>query len=110
MRFIDYQKQYKVPRTEISYNRLTPKLDPSGQRPLKPERIRVTPRAAQPFNSILRYRFMEQIKAVVPLAAYLVIFQVFVLNYPVQDSLYLLAGLLAVIIGLAVFMEGLKVG
>ena len=53
---------------------------------------------------------MEQIKAVVPLAAYLVIFQVFVLNYPVQDSLYLLAGLLAVIIGLAVFMEGLKVG
>ena len=53
---------------------------------------------------------MEQIKAVVPLAAYLVIFQVFVLNYPVQDSIYLLTGLLAVIIGLAVFMEGLKVG
>ena len=111
MRFIDYQKQYKVPRTEISYNRLTPKLDPSGQRSLKPERIRVTPRAA--LNLLTPYcatRFMEQIKAVVPLAAYLVIFQVFVLNYPVQDSLYLLAGLLAVIIGLAVFMEGLKVG
>ncbi|MBN08437.1 MAG: hypothetical protein CMM45_11470 [Rhodospirillaceae bacterium] len=111
MRFIDYQKQYKVPRTEISYNRLTPKLDPSGQRPLKPERIRVTPRAA--LNLLTPYcatRFMEQIKAVVPLAAYLVIFQVFVLNYPVQDSIYLLTGLLAVIIGLAVFMEGLKVG
>ena len=111
MRFNDYLKQYKVPRTEISYNRLTPKLDPSGQRSLKPERIRVTPKAA--LNLLTPYcatRFMEQIKAVVPLAAYLVIFQVFVLNYPVQDSLYLLAGLLAVIIGLAVFMEGLKVG
>ena len=111
MRFNDYLKQHKVPRTEISYNRLTPKLDPSGQRSLKPERIRVTPRAA--LNLLTPYcatRFMEQIKAVVPLAAYLVIFQVFVLNYPVQDSLYLLAGLLAVIIGLAVFMEGLKVG
>ena len=111
MRFNDYLKQHKVPRTEISYNRLTPKPDPRGQRSLKPERIRVTPRAA--LNLLTPYcatRFMEQIKAVVPLAAYLVIFQVFVLNYPVQDSLYLLAGLLAVIIGLAVFMEGLKVG
>ena len=111
MRFNDYLKQYKVPHTEISYNQLTPKLDPSGQRSLKPERIRVTPGAA--LNLLTPYcatRFMEQIKAVVPLAAYLVIFQVFVLNYPVQDSLYLLAGLLAVIIGLAVFMEGLKVG
>ena len=111
MRFNDYLKQHKVPRTEISYNRLTPKQDPSDQKSLQPERIRVTPRAA--LNLLTPYcatRFMEQIKAVVPLAAYLVIFQVFVLNYPVQDSLYLLAGLLAVIIGLAVFMEGLKVG
>jgi len=111
MRFNDYLKQYKVQHTEISYNRLTQKPDPSGQRSLRPERIRVTPRIA--LGLLAPYcatRFMEQIKAVVPLAAYLVIFQVFVLNYPVQDSLYLLFGLVAVIIGLAVFMEGLKVG
>ena len=111
MRFNDYLQQYKVQHTEISYNRLTQKPDPSGQRSLRPERIRVTPRIA--LGLLAPYcatRFMEQIKAVVPLAAYLVIFQVFVLNYPVQDSLYLLFGLVAVIIGLAVFMEGLKVG
>ncbi len=111
MRFNDYLKQYKVPHTEISYNRLTQRSDPSGQRSLRPERIRVTPRIA--LGLLAPYcttRFMEQIKAVVPLAAYLVIFQVFVLNYPVQDSLYLILGLVAVIIGLAVFMEGLKVG
>ncbi|MFL2688019.1 MAG: DUF1538 domain-containing protein [Alphaproteobacteria bacterium] len=53
---------------------------------------------------------MEPIKSVVPLAGYLIIFQVLVLNYPVQESLSLFLGLVAVIIGLAVFMEGLNVG
>ena len=52
---------------------------------------------------------MEQIKAVVPLAAYLMIFQLLVLNYPIQmHSAFV--GLVAAIIGLAVFMEGLNVG
>ena len=37
-------------------------------------------------------------------------FQFFVLQYPVQDFLALLGGLIAVILGLAVFMEGLSTG
>ena len=111
MRYHDYLKKYRVPRTEISYNELTPKLDPQGQGSLAPERIKVTPRRA--FNLLAPYcgtRFMEPIKAVVPLAVYLIIFQVLVLNYPVQEMLSLFIGLVAVIIGLAVFMEGLNVG
>ena len=111
MRYHDYLKEYRVPRTEISYNELTPKLDPQGQGSLAPERIKVTPRRA--LNLLAPYcgtRFMEPIKSVVPLAGYLIIFQVLVLNYPVQESLSLFMGLVAVIIGLAVFMEGLNVG
>ena len=111
MRYHDYLKEYRVPRTEISYNELTPKLDPQSQGSLAPERIKVTPRKA--LNLLAPYcgtRFMEPIKAVVPLAGYLIIFQVLVLNYPVQDMLSLFMGLVAVIIGLAVFMEGLNVG
>ena len=111
MRYHEYLKKYRVPRTEISYNELTPKLDPQGQGSLTPERIKVTPRRA--LNLLAPYcgtRFMEPIKAVVPLAAYLIIFQVLVLNYPVQETLSLFMGLVAVIIGLAVFMEGLNVG
>ena len=46
----------------------------------------------------------------VPLAAYLMIFQLLVLNYPIQDAFSLFVGLVAVIVGLAVFMEGLNVG
>jgi hypothetical protein len=49
-------------------------------------------------------------KAVLPLAAYLMIFQILVLRYPIQDAFSLCIGLAAVMIGLAVFMEGLSVG
>jgi len=53
---------------------------------------------------------MEQFKAVVPLAAYLVLFQLFILRQVVEDSWSITGGLLAVILGLMFFMEGLKLG
>ncbi|MED6311773.1 MAG: DUF1538 domain-containing protein, partial [Pseudomonadota bacterium] len=55
-------------------------------------------------------RFKEQLRAVVPLAVYLALFQIFVLQYPIQAATLLLIGLLAVVIGLAIFMEGLNSG
>ena len=64
------------------------------------KKIRVT--GQQAFNLIKPYctsRIYEQMKAVVPLALYLVLFQFFVLQYPVQDFLALLGGLIAVILG-----------
>ncbi len=111
MRYGSYISQFKVRKTFISYNALTPKPDPSGQKSLRPEKISATPRTAlsliAPYCSV---RVIEQIKAVVPLALYLSLFQVLVLNYPIQAAVTLLVGLVAVIIGLAVFMEGLNSG
>ena len=111
MRYGAFLNKYKVRHTEISYNLLTPKPDPTGERSLRPKRIKVTARTAAallgPYCSV---RVMDQIKAVVPLAAYLLIFQLLVLNYPIQDAFSLFVGLVAVIVGLAVFMEGLNVG
>ena len=111
MRYGAYLNRYKIRHTEISYNLLTPKPDPTGERSLRPKRIKVTARTAAtllgPYCSV---RVMDQIKAVVPLAAYLLIFQFLVLNYPIQDAFSLFVGLVAVIVGLAVFMEGLNVG
>lgn len=111
MRYGAFLNKYKIRHTEISYNLLTPKPDPTGERSLRPERIKVTGRTAAallgPYCSV---RVMDQIKAVVPLAAYLLIFQFLVLNYPIQDAFSLFVGLVAVIVGLAVFMEGLNVG
>jgi len=111
MRYGAFLNKYKIRHTEISYNLLTPKPDSTGERSLRPERIKVTGRTAAallgPYCSV---RVMDQIKAVVPLAAYLLIFQLLVLNYPIQDAFSLFVGLVAVIVGLAVFMEGLNVG
>ena len=111
MRYGAFLNKYKIRHTEISYNLLTPKPDPTGERSLRPKRIKVTARKAAallgPYCSV---RVMDQIKAVVPLAAYLLIFQLLVLNYPIQDAFSLFVGLVAVIVGLAVFMEGLNVG
>ena len=111
MRYGAFLNKHRFRHTEISYNLLTPKPDPTGERSLRPERIKVTARTAAallgPYCSV---RVMDQIKAVVPLAAYLLIFQLLVLNYPIQDAFSLFVGLVAVIVGLAVFMEGLNVG
>ena len=45
-----------------------------------------------------------------PLAAYLVVFQLFILRQVVEDSWVITLGLLEVIVGLMLFMEGLKLG
>jgi hypothetical protein len=58
----------------------------------------------------LASRFDDQRRAVVPLAAYLIAFQLLILRQPVQDFWTILGGLLAVIAGLMLFMEGLKLG
>jgi hypothetical protein len=53
---------------------------------------------------------MDQLKAVVPLSVYLVLFQVLVLRQPIDSAISLAIGLVAVVVGLAVFMEGLNTG
>ncbi|MEO5367300.1 MAG: DUF1538 domain-containing protein [Magnetococcus sp. WYHC-3] len=115
VRFADLQREVRVDRQEISYNRLTPRitLGPDG-RPLVPY---IPPRVTLTFRDIRRLlrhytrgRFLEQFKAVVPLAVYLVLFQVLILRQLVSDSWSITGGLLAVIVGLMLFMEGLKLG
>ena len=111
MRFGSFVAKYKIRHSEISYNLLTPKPDPTGEKSLRPEKINVTP--AKAFALLVPYcsvRFKEQLRAVVPLAVYLALFQIFVLQYPIQAATLLLIGLLAVVIGLAIFMEGLNSG
>ncbi len=53
---------------------------------------------------------MDQVKAVVPLATYLVLFQILILRHPIDSALMLGGGLVAVSVGLAIFMEGLNTG
>lgn len=55
-------------------------------------------------------RFVDQARAVVPLAVYLVLFQILILRQGVSGAWIIGGGLLAVMVGLMMFMEGLKLG
>ncbi|NJD18155.1 MAG: DUF1538 domain-containing protein, partial [Gemmatimonadetes bacterium] len=55
-------------------------------------------------------RFTEQFRAVVPLAVYLVVFQFAFLRQPVGGGWTVTLALLGVIVGLMLFLEGLRLG
>ncbi|EGV28287.1 protein of unknown function DUF1538 [Thiorhodococcus drewsii AZ1] len=112
IRFGAFVREITVQQNRISYNNLTPKLDAEGsESPYHAPRIRLRPidayRLIRPYVST---RFIEQIRAVVPLALYLVLFQLFILHQDILDAGIIAGGLVAVILGLMCFMEGLKVG
>lgn len=55
-------------------------------------------------------KIVEQIKTVFLIVAYLVLFQLVVLNIPISDALVVATGIGVVVLGLAFFMEGLFFG
>jgi hypothetical protein len=113
-RFGDFQRLLTAGRNEVSLNDLVMKPGRDADNnliPCAPRRIKLTVTEAvkllQPYVSV---RFMEQIRAVVPLALYLALFQILFLQQMVEDSWLITGGLFAVIVGLMFFMEGLKLG
>jgi hypothetical protein len=114
IRFGEYVQAVTVDSDSISYSKLIPKpkLDKNGKEiPMKPEKMQLA--GADIYNLLQPYisvRFMEQVNAVVPLAVYLALFQILVLQRTVTGSIEITAGLVAVIVGLMIFMEGLKLG
>ena len=112
MRFGDYLRDQNLRSRYISYNLLTAGEVLDGKPASDPrQKIKVT--FAQAMALILPYsaiRIVEQIKSVLPLALYLCLFQLLILRQPVEEALALTGGLAAVILGLAIFMEGLNVG
>ncbi|MCB0419859.1 MAG: DUF1538 domain-containing protein [Bdellovibrionales bacterium] len=114
IRFGEFVREVSVQQNEISFNDLAAKPAPSktGESPsAKQEKLQVNARDVYrilaPYTSV---RFMDQVRAVVPLAIYLMLFQVFILRQGVQDASIIIGGLFAVMVGLMLFMEGLKLG
>ncbi len=114
-RFGDFQRILTAGRNELSLNVFNPELEWDAEGKLipcpPPPRIKLNAaevlRLFRPYVSV---RFMEQVKAVVPLALYLALFQILFLRQLVEDSWVITGGLFAVIAGLMFFMEGLKLG
>ncbi|HLA79857.1 MAG TPA: DUF1538 domain-containing protein [Vicinamibacteria bacterium] len=105
IRFGDFVSEASVHQREVSYN------DLAALAPEQAARIHIqATEAAELLKPYVTPRFMEQAKAVVPLALYLVLFQLLMLRQGVARSWAVSAGLAAVMIGLMLFMEGLKLG
>ena len=109
-----YVRESTLKQRSVSYNDLIPKLeiDSQGQAvPYHPPKLKL--QSADIYNLLAPYfnvRLIEQVKAVFPLAIYLILFQILILRQPVQEAVLITGGLGAVILGLMVFMEGLKLG
>ena len=105
MRYSDYLNQVNMRHRTINHNLLTALAKPSASGSLAPPKIDLS--FKQAFDLLApncSSRIMEQVRAVVPLAAYLMIFQILVLRHPIESAVVLCLGLVVVIIGLAVFM------
>ena len=111
LRYSSVLRSNALQHREISYNQLTPKPDAKNPDALKPQKLKLGFRRAMellmPYSGV---RIFDQMRAVVPLAIYLVLFQLIILRQPIESAFLLVGGLSAVIIGLALFMEGLNVG
>ena len=114
IRFGDFVREVSLKQNSVSYNLLTPPVtfDESGEEiPYRPKKVQI--RGIDMYRLLGPYvgvRLMSQVKAVVPLVVYLIMFQILILRQNVVDHLVITAGLVAVILGLMVFMEGLKLG
>ena len=114
IRYGEYVQAITVDSNTISYDKLMPKpkLDKNGNEiTSKPEKLKL---AGTDIVHLLKpyfnTRLMDQARAVVPLALFLVLFQYFVLQRSIADATLITGGLIAVMIGLMIFMEGLKLG
>ncbi|MDA3908775.1 MAG: DUF1538 domain-containing protein [Sulfurimonas sp.] len=106
IRFGDYTRDVQANYTQISYNDITTQSDKPREEKIQLRSLDIY-RLVKPYVSV---RFMEQVYGLLPLAIYLVLFQIFMLRQSVTDASTISAGLFAVILGLMFFMEGIKQG
>jgi len=114
IRFGSFVQAITLQQREVSYNDLVPRprYDEAGNAlAYHPQKLKLRPvdsyRLIRPYVSV---RFIDQARAVIPLAIYLVLFQLLILRQGVDGSWIIGAGLFSVIVGLMLFMEGLKQG
>ena len=110
----DYLRNVSLIEHKVSYNRLVPEVSFDSEGKLIPYKAtHVYLKNLDVFRLIKTHvqgRFMEQFRVVIPLAAYLILFLVFILDQVVANPWGMAFGLLGVIVGLMLFMEGLKLG
>ena len=106
VRFGAFIRQLRIEQTQLSANDLAALVEKDRSLAIQLRSVDVY-RLIRPYFQV---RFIQQLRAVLPLAFYLALFQILILRQGVEDAWVIGAGLLAVMVGLMLFMEGLKVG
>ncbi len=109
IRYGDYLQALGGGRRALSFRELVAPREPGSAGPPGALKLDAAEVAAL-LRPHIGVRFMEQLRAVVPLALYLALFQIVILRQLIDDSWLITGGMLAVIVGLMLFMEGLKLG
>ena len=105
LRYGEFLGAVRVKQRRVSYKDVHAD---AGRRP-RVRRLRLLDvhRLLTPYVSV---RFFEQLRAVVPLALFLALFQIAALRADVQEGELITFGMLAVMLGLMLFMDGVKYG
>lgn len=105
VRYGDYLRFARRKMRKLSYNDVVT-YDAAHRRSVRLRAVDVH-RLLTPYVIV---RFLDQMRAVVPLALFLAAFQWFVLSAPIAKAGGVAAGLMLVMAGLMLFMEGVKHG
>ena len=105
IRYGDYLGHVRARQVAISYNQVTAYDAKHRRRPrLRPRDVY---RLLAPYVSV---RFLEQFRAVFPVTLFLALFQILALRSDVEGAGAIVFGVALVVVGLMLFMEGLKHG
>jgi len=105
VRYGDLLAAVRPKQRAVSYNAVAAHQRAHPQR--APLRLKDVHRLVTPYASI---RFLEQLRVVLPLALFLALFQIAALRTGIEQSASVTLGILAVMLGLMFFMEGIKHG
>ncbi|OFZ91190.1 MAG: hypothetical protein A2V78_03690 [Betaproteobacteria bacterium RBG_16_64_18] len=105
LRYGEFLSAVRVRQRLVSYNR----VHEEGRSQARAPQLRLVDlhRLLTPYVSV---RFLEQARAVVPLALFLALFQTAALRVAVREGDEIILGMLAVMLGLTLFMDGVKYG
>ena len=106
IRYGEYLGAVRARQRTIDYNQVVA-VDREPARRRHQLRLKDIYRLLAPYISV---RFLEQLRAVVPLALFLALFELIVLNARLEGAQTIALGMLGVILGLMLFIEGIQHG
>ena len=107
IRYGEFLSAVRVKQRLVSYNEAYARTSGPGRSGAPALRLIDLHRLLTPYVSV---RFFEQARAVVPLALFLALFQIAALRSSVIEGEEIAFGMLAVMLGLMFFMDGVKYG